>query len=106
LHPPSHPIVRQRVNVAMTRPLLILASLALCGCAREPAPPQPDPASVERLIAHLETNAVAAAIPAAEPGLPVKAEETVAKADRLVVSLEKIPSERIAPSVAEALIAR
>jgi hypothetical protein len=105
----THPIARQCVDAAMTRPLIILASLAsLSGaCAREQAPPQPDPVNVERLIAHLETNALAVAGPAAdEPSLPLKAEETVSKADRLMVSLEKMPSERIAPSVAEALIAR
>jgi hypothetical protein len=92
----------------MTRTFLPVASLALlsAACASEEVPPQPDPAKVEHLLARLETEATAVAPAAEKPAFPEKTEETLTKADRLVDSLEKVPTERIDPSLAEALIVR
>lgn len=83
-------------------PLLLLGA-----CAAEAPPPAPDPAQVEQLLTILESQAVAAApAPAAIPPVPEAAQEKLGKADRLVGSLEKMPSDRLDPSLAEALIAR
>ena len=87
-------------------PALLLTALC-AACANEEAVPQPDPAKVERLLAHLETQAANTAEPvAAGPALPEGVEERLTKADGMVESLEKVPAERLDPSVAEALIAR
>lgn len=88
--------------------LFSLFPLALLGaCAAESRAPAPDPAKVEQLLTVLESQAEAAPpAPAARAEVPDAAQEKLGKADRLVGSLEKMPSERLDPSVAEALLTR
>jgi hypothetical protein len=82
--------------------IILLPFILLAGaCAGEKAP-VPAPGQVERLLVRLETNRQDEAAQL----LTDKQRERLARAERLVAPLEKLPAEKIDPSVAEALIAR
>jgi hypothetical protein len=73
----------------------------LCAACAEQAP-SPAPGQVERLLVRLEAERQ----DTADLLLSDKQREKLNRAERLVAPLEKLPAEKIDPSVAEALIAR
>lgn len=77
----------------------LLLSIACVGCAGENPTPA-DPAAVERLLARLEARQAADA----DRLLSGKGRDKLNRAERLVAPLEKLPPEKIDPSVAAALV--
>ncbi|MDT9598299.1 hypothetical protein [Sphingosinicella rhizophila] len=75
---------------------------------RTPPQPQPDAAQLERLLARLETCSGSCPSETPSPafvrGLPVNFDEKVRDADRLVPAIERLPTDKIDPSLAVALI--
>lgn len=69
-----------------------LAILSLLGACAEAPAPAPDPATIDRFIATLEA------------GKHGSAAEPLAKADRLVGSIEKVQAEKLDTSLAASLI--
>ena len=85
----------KRLFLVLPLPFLLL----LLACGKEPEP-APDPVALERLVASMEAEPVAAGVP--EPGTKESDKEhDVAK---VAQSLEKLDVERVDPTVAEALI--
>ena len=82
--------------------LLLLAvplPFLISACAEERRP-EPDPVALERLVASMEAEPVAAGLTAPKP------EEDKEKVGRIANSLEKMDVERVDPGLAEALIGR
>ena len=73
------------------------SALALSACGRAEADPKPDPRAVETLVDSLEAEA---------PPPPVeKAQEKLAKVDRIAVAVDRSDPDRLA-GAAERLLAR
>jgi phosphoglycolate phosphatase-like HAD superfamily hydrolase len=69
------------------------SALALSACSRAEAEPKPDPRAVEALVERLEAG-----------GAPAEVVEKVAKADRMIVAVDRSDPDRLA-GAAERLLA-
>ena len=78
---------------------LVLSALGCAACARE-APPQPDPAAVERLLVRLDAQQSGVT-----EELGPKASQKLSRAERLVAPLDKVQADKINPEIALSLIA-
>ena len=81
------------------KPVLLILPLPflVSACAEEPRP-EPDPVALERLVASMEAEPVAAGV-----DVPSGAEEKD-EVGRIANSLQKMDVERVDPALAEALI--